>query len=648
MTVRPLEVVVRCKNEMPWISSTLERLARLPVDITVIDSGSTDGSLEVAKRAGVRIVRILPQDYVPGRVLNDAMRRTSGDVVAFVNADAIPLHDDAAFRLASACRAGAAAAYGRQAARASARAITRIDHDRCFPRDPRGPGFRHFFSMAASAIRRDVWEALPFDDGLRYSEDVDWTWRLKALGLTVAYVPDAEFEHSHDYDARAMYRRMLGEGRAHGVIFREGRESVGRGLVRPLMAQIARDVVKGRAGDAALRVAAQVGRFRGRADGAGVGPVQAAPKASRYTLEGDAEGEAVVETALAHALAAIRETPARSAVATLLLGGFAYGEGAIERSHGGARVHNDIDLVVVTETRREAARLREACREASERATARAGVPVDVWPASRGEIANPRGRLLWIDAAVRGVKVLAGDASVVAPLARFGARDVRAGEIGRLLANRATGLALSRLALERGEADPRAARHVAKAWLAVGDALLLFVDHYAPRIDTRQERLARLAALGGPHVAAIAAGYGRAVAFRKHPAAAAIDSAELAVEARALWDAMAALEAHRIGVGPFADALSFARSPAPVFEAMDDVHPLARVLGGARAALAKRIGWSAARRHPRDALARVSVVLAYAEDRSAARAWAQRLLKSSSARSEDVSAALERLREVAA
>ncbi|HEY2517452.1 MAG TPA: glycosyltransferase, partial [Polyangiaceae bacterium] len=264
MSASRLEVVVRCKNEMPWVSRTMAQLERLDADLLVIDSGSTDGSLEVVEKSRAQVVRITPESYVPGRVLNDAMKRTRGDVVAFVNADAIPLHDGAVEALAAACRAGAAASYGRQVARAQARTSTRIDYQRCFPDDPRGPGFGHFFSMAASAVRRDVWEAISFDERLRYSEDVDWTWRLKAMGLRVDYVPSAAFEHSHDYDLRAMYRRMYGEGTATPRIFRTGAPKVARGFLAPLAAQVARDALKhGALSEVGLRVVAQVGRLRG-------------------------------------------------------------------------------------------------------------------------------------------------------------------------------------------------------------------------------------------------------------------------------------------------------------------------------------------------------------------------------------------------
>ncbi|HEY2512363.1 MAG TPA: hypothetical protein VGI39_15955, partial [Polyangiaceae bacterium] len=121
-----------------------------------------------------------------------------------------------------------------------------------------------------------------------------------------------------------------------------------------------------------------------------------------------------------------------------------------------------------------------------------------------------------------------------------------------------------------------------------------------------------------------------------------------ASEASALWSAVSALESHRLGAPDLRDPWRFARLPRPIFDALDDVRPAARALGGVRAALTRKVAWSAVRRHPRDTLARASVVLAYADDRSAAHEWARRILGAKSAAPRDLAHALEQLREVAA
>jgi GT2 family glycosyltransferase len=268
-----IDVVVRCRNEMPHTRRTLIGLGRQRdprARVLFIDCGSLDGSREAACDAGVQqFVDLDPASYVPGTVLNLGMERTETSIVAFVNADAVPLADDALGNLVGPLLADltVAAAYGRQVPRCNARAVTRADHARVFGMG-RPPDMRHgpFFSMAASAIRRDVWEKLRFDETLRYSEDVDWARRTSALGWQIAYAPGAEFEHSHDYTLRAHFRRRLGEGTADNLVQRLTAPGVVRDLVVPLAGSLIRDLRAGALGPHGVltRMAQASGYFAGR------------------------------------------------------------------------------------------------------------------------------------------------------------------------------------------------------------------------------------------------------------------------------------------------------------------------------------------------------------------------------------------------
>ena len=269
-----IDVVVRCRNEMPHARPALEGLLRqkhLRPRILVIDCHSDDGSREVAEELGLEIFDLDPALYIPGRVLNMGMKRTTSDVVAFVNADAIPQSDDALMRLVDPLLAhdDVGAVYGRQLPRASADAQTKQDYARAFPAgDALKISKGSFFSMASSVISRRAWQQLPFDEELRYSEDVDWTHRISAVGWKVHYAADARFEHSHDYSVRAHFKRRRGEGVADTAIFRLGRPSAVREFARPLVGALVRDVRTGHlnAVGLAARCAQAAGYYLGRRD----------------------------------------------------------------------------------------------------------------------------------------------------------------------------------------------------------------------------------------------------------------------------------------------------------------------------------------------------------------------------------------------
>lgn len=269
-----IDVVVRCRNEMPYTRHTLEALARqqgVQARVFFIDCRSTDGSREAAVEHGVRIHDLDPKAYIPGVVLNFGMAQTQSSIVAFINADAIPRDEHALRRLIDALRASpsGAAVYGRQVARPDADTLTRLDYERAFGSEALVTRFGAFYSMAASAIRRDAWEKLPFDESLRYSEDVDWVYRAQALGWTIEYAPDAVYEHSHAYDLRAHFKRRLGEGVADTMIYRLQKPSVLKDLVRSLGGTLLRDARAGALSihGVATRAVQVAGYFEGRRRG---------------------------------------------------------------------------------------------------------------------------------------------------------------------------------------------------------------------------------------------------------------------------------------------------------------------------------------------------------------------------------------------
>src|SRR3954452_25015025 len=63
------------------------------VELLIVDSGSTDGSLEIAERHGASIHRIPKAEFSHGGTRNLAMELASGEHVAFITQDATPAHD---------------------------------------------------------------------------------------------------------------------------------------------------------------------------------------------------------------------------------------------------------------------------------------------------------------------------------------------------------------------------------------------------------------------------------------------------------------------------------------------------------------------------------------------------------------------------
>lgn len=210
---------------MPVIRKTLAGLKTqtMPYKVFAFDNGSTDGTREELAAVAEKVIDVPPGTYVPGRVLNQGMRTAESEYVVFLNSDCIPTHSEWLERLVGAFKSephgSCAAVFGRQIPRPDCIDIFYKDTEDTFGDGSRQKAWKHCFSMASSAVARDVWLKHPFREDIQYSEDIDWTWRMREQGYSIRYVPDSVVEHSHNYSPSEFYRRQTGEGKAEANIF---------------------------------------------------------------------------------------------------------------------------------------------------------------------------------------------------------------------------------------------------------------------------------------------------------------------------------------------------------------------------------------------------------------------------------------------
>jgi rhamnosyltransferase len=189
--------------------------------LIVIDSGSTDGSVNLIRAARPRhFIQIAPHEYNPARVMNHGMQLARSDFGIFLNADATPEGSDWLRPLVTALLVPrVAAVFGRQIPRPGCHAVYAHDYERCFGTDRESAKWDHFFSMASSGIRKDIWAKRGFNERMQYSEDDEYTRWCRAQGYRVVYVPESVAIHSHNYTPAQAYKRSHGEARALAAVW---------------------------------------------------------------------------------------------------------------------------------------------------------------------------------------------------------------------------------------------------------------------------------------------------------------------------------------------------------------------------------------------------------------------------------------------
>ena len=221
---RLVSIILRSFNEGWALKDTLPALRAQDYknwELIVIDSGSTDGSVELIRAAQpAHFVQIESRQYNPSRVMNQGMQLARAEIGIFLNADATPQGSNWLRPLVDALLdPSVAAVYGRQIPRPECRAVYACDYERCFGPNRDAGRWDHFFSMVSSGLRKDIWSRRGFLEAMQYSEDDEYTRWCRGQGFRVLYVPESVAMHSHNYTPAQAYRRWFGEGRALAAVW---------------------------------------------------------------------------------------------------------------------------------------------------------------------------------------------------------------------------------------------------------------------------------------------------------------------------------------------------------------------------------------------------------------------------------------------
>ncbi len=220
-----ISAVIRAFNEEAHLGRLLHGLAaqsRSPDELILVDSGSTDHTVDVAEAAGCRVVSITKDEFTFGRALNRGCEAASCDALLIVSAHVYPLYDDYVEHLVRPLEhPDTALAYGRQVGDHRTKYAESRVMSKWFP-ESSVLRQRHPFSSNANAlVRRAVWEKLRYREDLTGLEDLDFAKRAIESGHGIAYVAEAPVVHVHQESWEVIQNRYRREAIAYRDIYPE-------------------------------------------------------------------------------------------------------------------------------------------------------------------------------------------------------------------------------------------------------------------------------------------------------------------------------------------------------------------------------------------------------------------------------------------
>ena len=212
-------MVIRTLNEERHIGrllAGLQRQTRRPDQVVVVDSGSSDATVDIALHYGCEVVHIAPKDFSFGRALNVGCRAAKTDVMVFVSAHVYPLFDTYLELLAKPFEdPQVALSYGRQVGDHRTKYSESRILLKWFPTTSSAVQENPFCNNANAAVRRSVWEEIPYDEELTGLEDLDWARKAQEKGYKVSYVAESPVVHVHEESWSRIVNRYRREAIAY-------------------------------------------------------------------------------------------------------------------------------------------------------------------------------------------------------------------------------------------------------------------------------------------------------------------------------------------------------------------------------------------------------------------------------------------------
>jgi len=211
-------IAIRTWNEANYLGRCITLLKKQKSDlissmeIMVIDSYSTDGTIEISEREGCTLIEIPKEKFNYGGSLNTGFKALNKDLIVSLSAHAIPRSEDFLHELIKPFSdPEVAGTYSRQDPWPDALFLEKVRIAKTFDSQPRAfteaenPDLH--FSNVASCVRKSCWKKKHFLE-IPSSEDFFWAKDMLNDGFKILYVPAVSVYHSHNDSCKGFARRF--------------------------------------------------------------------------------------------------------------------------------------------------------------------------------------------------------------------------------------------------------------------------------------------------------------------------------------------------------------------------------------------------------------------------------------------------------
>jgi len=223
-----ISIIILTKNAGDVFKSVLDGIFTQNIkflEVIIVDSGSKDNTLKIAKEYPVKIIEIQPEEFGHGITRNFGASLAKGNHIVYLTQDAIPNDINWLKELMEPFKdSNIAGVYGRQIPKKDENIIDKFfylslysDKDIMW-KNHKNLGVDTIFSDVNSAIRKDILLKYPFDNDIIVSEDHEWAHRVLKEDYAIFYNSKASVVHSHSYNLKNAFKRHFDIGVSYNKI----------------------------------------------------------------------------------------------------------------------------------------------------------------------------------------------------------------------------------------------------------------------------------------------------------------------------------------------------------------------------------------------------------------------------------------------